>query len=265
MAGWTALAGTGRSAVLRPEEKDLRLFLRYRTSFALIMLAMISSTQATPAVPQPFIATYHVSFRGIGAGTLRMEWRRDSGSDRYVFETRANPSALAKLVVSDSAFERTTLELTPDGLRPLSWEADGGRSGEKGNGKLVFDWNANTVTGTDEGNPVKLALEPGIQDRLSIQIGVMMSLINGEEPGTIAMINGDSVRRYTYTRGKSETIRSPEMGPLETIVYESTRPNSNRLSRVWHVPSLEYLPARAEQVRKGKIETVMTLIEIEKQ
>jgi Protein of unknown function (DUF3108) len=228
------------------------------------MLAMTSSAQATPAVPQPFVATYQVSFRGMGAGTLLMEWRRDGESNRYIFETRANPSTLAKLVISDSAFERATLELTPDGLRPLSWEADGGRSGDKGDGKLAFDWNTHTVTGTDEGKPVKLALEPGIQDRLSIQIGVMMALINGKEPGTIAMINGDSVRHYTYTRGKSETVQS-KMGPLETIIYESTRPNSTRLSRVWHAPSLEYLPARAEQIRKGKVETVMTLIALEKQ
>jgi Protein of unknown function (DUF3108) len=228
------------------------------------MLAMTSSALATPAVPQPFVATYEVSFRGMGAGTLLMEWRRDGESNRYIFETRAKPSTLAKLVISDSAFERATLELTPDGLRPLSWEADGGRSGDKGDGKLAFDWNTHTVTGTDEGKPVKLALEPGIQDRLSIQIGVMMALINGKEPGTIAMINGDSVRHYTYTRGKSETVQS-KMGPLETTVYESTRPNSTRLSRVWHVPSLEYLPVRAEQIRKGKVETVMTLIALEKQ
>lgn len=220
---------------------------------------MMSSAHATPAVPQPFVATYSVSFRGIGAGTLRMEWRRDGQSNRYVFETHANPSTLARLVVSDTAFERTTLELTDDGLRPLSWAADDGRSGEKGNGSLQFDWTAKIASGTYDGQPVKLPLEPGMQDRLSIQIGAMVALIGGHEPGTIAMINGDSIRHYTYTRGQSETVQS-KLGALETIVYESTRPNSNRVSRVWHVPSLEYLPARAEQVRKGKVETVMTLI-----
>ena len=230
----------------------------------MLVLAAATPLRAAPTLPQPFVATYAVSFRGISAGTLTMEWRRDTQPDRYVFETKANPSTLAKLVVSDSAFERTQLEVTDDGLRPLSWEANDGRSGVKGDGKLEFDWTSKTVSGTYEGESVKFPLEPGMQDRLSIQLGVMASLLAGHEPGTIAMINGDSIRHYTYTRGKSEPVQS-KLGTLETVVYESTRPNSNRLSRVWHTPSLEYLPARAEQIRKGKVETVMTLIEVKKQ
>ena len=31
------------------------------------------------------------------------------------------------------------------------------------------------------------------------------------------------------------------------------------MSRFWMAPSLEYLPVRAEQIRKGKVETVMVL------
>jgi len=239
------------------------LLLRHAfTGFALFLLAVISSAHATPTVPQPFVASYAVSYRGLSGGILRMEWRQD-GQNRYVFETSAKPSTLARLIISSDAFERTTLELTPQGLRPLTWEANDGRSGVKGDGKLQFDWNTNTVSGTYEGQPVKLALEPGMQDRLSIQIGVMAALAGGTEPGTIAMVNGDNIRHYTYTRGNTETVQS-ELGPLEAVIYESTRAGSNRLSRVWHVPSLEYLPARAEQVRKGKVETVMTLISVEK-
>lgn len=230
---------------------------------AIMMMASIGA-HATTTVPQPFVATYAVTFRGLSAGTLTMRWNREGDSNRYVFETKANPSALAKLVVSGTAFERTTVELTAQGLRPLTWEADGGRSGEDGNGKLEFDWANNVVAGTYEGKSVRLPLEPGMFDRLSIQIGVMAALIDGREPGTIAMVNGDDIRHYTYTRGKEETLASP-MGELQTQVYESTRPGSNRVSRVWHVPSLEYAPARAEQVRKGKVETVMTLVELKRQ
>lgn len=232
------------------------------TGFAFFLFAAISPAHASPRVPQPFVASYAVTYRGLSGGTLRMEWRQE-GHNRYVFETTAKPSTLARLVVSGDAFERTTLELTPQGLRPLSWEANDGRSGAKGDGKLQFDWNANTVSGTYEGEPVKLPLEPGMQDRLSIQIGVMAALAGGTEPGTIAMVNGDNIRHYTYTRGRTEPVQS-KLGTLDAVIYESTRPNSNRLSRVWHVPSLEYLPARAEQIRKGKVETVMTLVSVEK-
>ncbi len=153
---------------------------------------------AAASLPQPFAATYAVSFRGLSGGTLRMNWRRDESNGHYVFETRANPSTLAKLFVSAEAFERTTLELTPDGIRPVAWEANDGKSGEKGDGKLEFNWTDMTVTGAYEGKPVSLPLETGVMDRLSIQIGAMTALLSGREPGSIAIINGDS-ERTTHT------------------------------------------------------------------
>lgn len=212
-------------------------------------------------VPEPFTATYAVTFRGLSGGTLQMQWRRDAQTGHYVFETRANPSTLARLVISGNAFERSTLEDTPAGLRPLSWELDDGKSGNKGDGRLLFDWSTGAATGSYEGQPVTLSLEPGMQDRLSIQVSVMAALLAGREPGTIAMINGDSIRHYSYTRGRTETVAT-RLGEEQAIVYESTRPNSNRISRVWHAPDLGYLPVRAEQIRKGKVETVMQLVSL---
>jgi hypothetical protein len=231
---------------------------------ALAIGSMIGAeSHAQSNVPEPFTATYAVTFRGIGGGNLTMHWQRDTQSGHYIFETRANPSTLARLFVSSEAFERTTFESTPDGVRPILWEADDGKSGDKGDGRLEFNWNAKNITGTFEGKSVNLPLEPGTLDRTSIQLGVMMALMRGTEPGTIAMLNGDSIRSYTYTRMKTESLAT-KLGTFDTIVYESTRQGSNRVSRVWHAPALGYVPVRAEQVRKGKVETVMELIELKK-
>lgn len=241
---------------------SLVMSLGIRPSVMALALILTTAADAAPTAPKPFSATYAVSFRGIEAGTLRMELRRDAANGHYIFETGANPSALARLFISRDASERSVLEMTPQGMRPISWEADDGKSSDKGDGKLQFNWETNTVTGDFEGKPVSLPLEPGVLDRQSIQIGAMAALLSGQEPGTIAMVNGDSIKHYTYTRGKTETMDT-KLGKLETVIYESTRPNSNRVSRVWHAPSLEYLPVRAEQVRKGKVETVMTLVAVE--
>lgn len=248
-----------------PEEDELRkiMSLAIRVPAIALGLVLTTSVDATATALKPFTATYAVSFRGIEGGTLRMELRHDAKSGHYIFETRASPSTLARLFISRDASERTVLEMTPQGMRPVSWEADDGKSGNKGDGKLQFNWETKTVTGTFEGKPVSLALEPGVLDRQSIQIGAMAALLSGQEPGTIAMVNGDTIRHYTYTRGKTESVDT-KLGRLEAIIYESTRPNSSRVSRVWHAPSLEYLPVRAEQIRKGKVETVMTLLAVER-
>jgi hypothetical protein len=212
---------------------------------------------------QPYVATYAVSYRGIEAGTITMQLTRDPGSNRYTYETRANPSMLARLVVGRDAVERTVVETTADGIRPLEWHLEDGKSGEDGDGDLKFDWAANTVTGEYEGKPVELPTQTGLQDRLSIQLAVTAALVQGRQPASIAMVNGDRMREYTYARGAAAQIDT-KLGKQDTIVYESTRPNSNRVSRVWHAPALQFLPVRAEQIRKGKVETVMQLVAFER-
>lgn len=227
-----------------------------------LSIAANAAFAQTAIAPQPFVATYTVSYRGIEGGTLRTELRRDASSGHYIFETHANPNALARLFISRDAVERTELEVTPEGIRPLVWETDDGKSGNKGDGRLQFDWARQTVTGTYKGKPVNLPLKPGVEDRLSIQVVAMTALLRGKEPGTIEMVNGNSIKEYTYTRGPTQSLDTA-LGKLDTIIYESTRTGSDRVSRVWHAPSLEYLPVRAEQVRKGKVETVMELTALE--
>lgn len=212
---------------------------------------------------QPYVATYAVTYRGLDAGTLRMELRRENASNRYIFETRANPSVLARLVIGRDAVERTVFEPTPDGIRPLEWHLEDGKSGDSDDGHLTFDWTANKVVGTFEGEPVELPAQPGLQDRLSIQIAVSAALVNGREPASIVMVNGDKTREYNYTKGAKQSLDT-NIGKLETVIYESTRPGSNRVSKVWHAPSLEFLPVRAEQIRKGKVETIMVLVALER-
>jgi hypothetical protein len=225
-------------------------------------LALNLSHADGPAL-QPYVATYAVTYRGLDAGTLRMELSRDPQSNRYTFETRANPSVLARLMIGRDAIERTVFEPSNEGIRPIEWYLEDGKNGKDGDGHLTFDWTANKVVGEFEGKPVELPIQPGLQDRLSIQVAVSAALVQGREPASIVMVNGDKTREYSYARGASQQMDT-KLGKLDTVIYESTRPGSNRVSKVWHAPSLEYLPVRAEQIRKGKVETVMVLVALER-
>lgn len=237
--------------------------LRIALSTATLALLGQAAGAAPAAVPPPFTATYEVTFRGLRGGTLNMQLKRGEQPGRYIFETHANPTTLARLFISSDAMERSVLETTDTGTRPLSWVADDGKSSKKGDGKLQFDWPAQRVTGEIEGKPVSLPTEAGLQDRMSIQVGVISQLLQGKEPGTIAMIDDERIKHYTYTRSGTTQLDT-ELGSYDAVIYESTRPGSSRVSRVWHAPSLDYVPVRMEQVRKGKVETVMTLIELKR-
>ena len=222
--------------------------------------ALLASTaHAEAAVPRPFSATYAVSYRGIGAGTITFTFSHDPATGRYTYETHPNPGTLARLFVSKAAVERSVMEIDAAGTRPIEWQLDDGKSSKDGDGELHFDWSRSTVTGTVEGEPVNLTAEPGTQDRSSIQIAVTTALLRGVEPGTIALIDDNRIKRYVYTKKEQATVDSA-LGKVDTVIYESTREGgSSRTSRFWMAPSLEYLPVRAEQIRKGKVETVMVL------
>jgi len=230
-----------------------------------VATALLASTaHAGGAVPTPFSATYAVSYRGIGAGTITFSFSRDPATGRYIYETHPNPGTLARLFVSKAAVERSVMEIDDAGTRPIDWQLDDGKSSKEDDGELHFDWSRNTVTGVVEGQPVNLTAEPGTQDRSSIQIAVTTALLRGAEPGTIALIDDNRIKRYVYTRKEQATVDSA-LGKVDTVLYESTREGgSSRTSRFWMAPSLEYLPVRAEQVRKGKVETVMVLQKVDR-
>jgi Protein of unknown function (DUF3108) len=239
--------------------------MRLLAAIAACALACSSpdAARAEPvATPKPFSATYAVSYRGLSAGTLTFKLTHDAASGRYTYETTAKPSTIARLIIGSGALERSIMEIGPDGVRPLQWKLDDGKSGDKRDGELHFDWAAHKVIGTIEGQPIDLPTEPGLQDRLSIQVAVQTALLRNADPGTIPLIDDNRIKRYRYTRVEHTHVDSA-LGKLEAIVYESSRERSDRISRFWMVPELNYTPARAEQIRKGKVETVMVLTAFE--
>jgi hypothetical protein len=220
----------------------------------------LSLAEATD--PTPFKATYSVSYKGIKAGLVHFELRAE-GDGRYVYETHATPGLVARLLVSRNAVERSIMHIDAKGVRPLYWYLDDGKPGNEDDGALQFAWDQQVVSGTVEGERVEFPLEPGMQDRLSYQIAAMTALLRGQEPGTMPMLDKDRIKPYSYSRQGPAYIKT-EGGAFETIIYESTRPRSSRLSRIWHAPALGYLAVRFERLNKGKVETVIELVSVER-
>jgi hypothetical protein len=232
--------------------------------FAVIAaLASALPTHAQESVLPAFRATYAAQFRGMDGGNLTFTFQPGSQPGQFVYQTTADPSFLASLVVSRAATERSELAIDAQGVRPLEWEFDDGKSSDKADGVLKFDWTAQRVTGRIERESIDFATEPGLQDRLSIQIAVMVALLRGEEPSTFPMIDDNRIKRYTYRKIGDAALDTP-LGKIDTVIYESTREGSSRVARFWMAPSYDFLAVRAEQERKGKVETVMTIKALER-
>jgi hypothetical protein len=227
-------------------------------AFILIAAAMPWTIEAAvSAAPAPYTATYAVKYRGLDAGLLHFELLAEEPG-KFVYESYAEPNLLARLIVGHAA-ERSLMRIDEDGVRPLSWfTMKNGKSGA-----LHFAWDEARVSGIVEEQRVDLPAEEGLQDRMSLQIAVITALLRDREPGTMAMIDDGKVKRYRYTRVGPERIKT-KAGEFDAVLYESTRPGSSRVSRVWHAPALGFIPVRAEQARNGKVETVTELIRVQK-
>jgi hypothetical protein len=211
-------------------------------------------------MPKPYTATYAVKYRGFKLGSLVFTLR-PAQDGNYVYETQAKPGFIARFLVSPDAVERSIVMIDAAGVHPLRWTSEDGTDETEDDGYLAFDWKAQRVTGIVEDKVVEIATEDGLQDRLSMQIGVLVALQRGTPPGPVKMIDEDRIKHYSYVKKGTQSIDSA-VGRYQTVLYESTRPGSSRLKKIYHAPKLGYLPVRFENFKKGDLETVMELIAV---
>jgi hypothetical protein len=220
----------------------------------------------TPSVDsrlKPYKARYQASYRGISGGDIEMSLRRGTEPGRWLYETRAFPNILGRIAVSPEAHERSVMELTNAGIRPLNFEFDDGKQDLAKDVRTTFDWSAGRVRGTAQGKQFDLEVQPGTQDTASVQAAMLVELLSGRSPGGFTIIMGSRLRDYRYWSEGPATIDTP-MGKFDTVVWANQRTGSDRVTRVWHAPSLGYVPVQAVQFRKGKAETTLRIVSFER-
>jgi hypothetical protein len=212
---------------------------------------------------QPYTARYQVSYRGLSGGEIEVSFRRAKEPNQWQYETHAFPSLLGRLAVSSAARELGRMEVTAAGVRPLSFEfEDGTTAGEK-DVHVVYDWAAGKATGTAKGASVVMELLPGTQDTASVQAAMIQELLAGRKPQAFRLITGNKVHDYRYWAEGTQQASTP-YGKFDAVVWANQRPGSSRVSKVWHAPSLGYVPVQAIQYRKGKAEVEMKLVRLQR-
>lgn len=219
-----------------------------------------ASTAAEAPMPVPFIARFAIEWKGLTAGYSQLELTRSS-SDVYTYKSRNVAHGIFRLAFPDAISQVSSFSIVDGGVRPASYHADDGSRDSGKSVALQFDWQAGRVTGVSEKKPVDIALEPGTQDTLSVQIELMRELAAGRAPKSFWLIDNDEIKEYRYVREGNVTLETP-LGKLEAVIYRSERTGSDRVTRLWLAPSLGYLPVRAERSRAGKIDFSLSIREL---
>ena len=206
---------------------------------------------------KPFTATFEVVYRGMNAGTTTLELSPEGG-DRWRYVSRANARGVFRLALSGEIRQTSQFTLGASGPRPIRYVADDGTEDIKRDIRLDFDWKAGRVRGTAEAQPVDLAVRDGLQDGMSVQIALMRALAAGERPKRFFLIDKDEIKEYVYEQEGVARIKTAA-GELDTVIWSSRRPNSDRVTRVWYATDLGYTPVQAERRRADKVEWTMRL------
>jgi hypothetical protein len=198
---------------------------------------------------QPFVAHYEASWKGISVGTSDIRLEPGAEPGHYLYTWTITPHGIVRLAYRDDLVQRSWLRVVANHVRPDKYFGKEGSSSVE----IKFDWQDKRATGVSETKPVDIQLPEGAQDVMSIQVEVMLDLMNGNLPKTFQIIDKDQLKEFNYTQEGTAKIRT-DLGELETVIVTSQRTGNNRILRMWFAPSLGFAPIQAERSRDGKVE-----------
>ena len=226
---------------------------------ALALWGATAMAHADPIDLKPFKATYTAEWKGLTAATSTVELTK-SGGDTYTYSSVNTARGLFRMAFPDALTQISTFKLVAGRVVPLNFR---GIDEKDRPIDLTFDWDKKRVTGTAKEKAVDLEVPEGTQDAMSLQIASMRNIASGKLQPTAWMIDATKLKDYEMTLEGNARIDT-ELGELDTVVYTSRRPNSDRLTRTWVAPVLGYLPVKAESVRGKKVEVSLKIQSVDR-
>jgi hypothetical protein len=114
--------------------------------------------------------------------------------------------------------------------------------------QLRFDWEAGHVTTDIDDKPWRMAIEPGIHDKLSYQLQMPADIADGKTSLSYQVADGGRLQTYRFNVTGEDRVDTPA-GQFNAIRVERDRgEDSDRETLIWFAPELDYLVVRLEQV-----------------
>lgn len=229
-----------------------------RTAVAWCLLAAIwlpvVSASATESFT-PHAAEYKVRISVVGG---RLQTRLQETETGYVATHAISPTGLSRLVARGSVSEVAEFELGDGGVTPLVYQTDDTLDRDEVHARVRFDWDANQASGTLNEQALLTELEGLTYDRISIQYALMHDLLNNSLDSEYRMFEVDELKLLNVRSIGSKKIKVPA-GTFEAVGIQHQAENSSRVTTLWCVEELGYLPVIIEQHRKGKLRVKATL------
>jgi hypothetical protein len=227
-----------------------------KTSITLVIaFSLLSSIAFAENSLTPHAAVYKVKISVLSG---KLSTRLQSTETGYEANHQIVPTGFAKIVANGSIEEISGFSASEDGVMPVRYFSNDTISKDKTRADIAFDWDTGAVSGTVNEAEVESVLDELAHDRVSIQYELMHDLMNGGASETYILFDVDRLKTLTVTNIGTRSIKVPA-GRYEAVGIQHQAEGSSRVTTLWCVPELGYLPAIIEQHRKGKLRMRATL------
>jgi hypothetical protein len=223
-----------------------RLLRSFITFAALLLVALpgYADTQLTPHKAQ-----YKIKISVFG-GLLNTELA--STADGYIATHHVKATGMAHLIARGEINDSSTFDRVASGIRPERFESDDTLTRDKTQASIHFDWATGIASGTVNDEHFESRMDEIAYDRISIQYELMSDLMNGSPSKNYILFDVDELKTVEVTNIGKRKVKVPA-GEFEAIGLQHQTIGSKRITTMWCVQELDYLPVIIEQHKKGDL------------
>jgi hypothetical protein len=223
--------------------------MRVREFIVLLGASVLALPALADSSLQPHSAVYKVKISVVN-GQLNTELK--ATDDGYIATHVIKPTGMSRLFSRGRLNETSAFYAATDGVRPVEYSSTDTISRDKTNAVVRFDWDSGEARGTVNGEEVLSTMDALAHDRVSIQYELMHDLLNNGPSAEYTMFEIDKLRTLHVRNIGQKTVKVPA-GKYEAIGIQHQAEGSKRVTTLWCVEELGFLPVIIEQHRLGKL------------
>jgi hypothetical protein len=205
----------------------------------------------------PYNAEYKVKI-SVLSGKLLTEVRRTETG--FSAKSTIKPAGIMNIFLNGYIEESSWFSVSDSGVVPDRYRSIDTITSDQKEMDFQFDWNRHEVSGTIGDEHYDIPLDGPVQDRVTIQYELMYELLNGAPADHYVMMNEEELRPIFVSNIGKKNVKVP-FGKFEAVGIQHRNEDSSRVSTLWCVEELGYLPVIIEQHRDGKLRVRAVLTE----
>ena len=229
------------------------MFFPLYRSLSKILLFISLGFVALPSYSGPPLTPHTAEYRieiSIVNGKLTTQFEKTENG--YFADSVIEATGMSRILTRGSIREKSWFSERDGSILPMQYRSADTISSDKDVVDLDFDWIAREVTGLINGEDFQAPLDDEVHDRVSLQYGLMYDLLNGGERDKYFLQDADELKPLTISNVGTKAVKVP-FGRFTAVGIQHQREGSSRVTTLWCVEALGYLPVVIEQHRKGKL------------